>query len=286
MPEFAIEYHAVNHYEQPFYEAILEYLIFPLQNETQHVIRRSYTLNPVCAAFYSNNVNGFRTLRCRLGAETEFFELHMEALIEKAPVNPFEYNPYQPDQEMAVLNAHEFRVDHYDYLKQSHFTRLPAEWFYPVLEPEEQVFDFCLRVNGFVFKCLDYDTRHASVHNTVEDVLSDHRGVCQDFAHLMLGILRANHIPCRYVTGYLNPGPGHKGSAAIHAWIEAYIPGNGWTGFDPTNNLLEDVHYIKIAHGVDLDECQTLKGVVRSKGNNRTEYEVHVRELEIQNLQQ
>lgn len=286
MPEFAIDYHAINHYEQPFFEAFLEYLIFPFENDTQRVVSRTYELEPACAAHYSTNVHGFRTLRCRLAANTGTFEIHMNTRIDKLLVNPFNYYPYRLDEEQALLLSHEFIVDHYEYLEQTHFTRLPADWAHPLWESTEQLFDFCLRVNGFVFACMEYDTRHASVHNKVADVLQDHRGVCQDFAHLMLGILRENRIPCRYVTGYLNPGQGHKGSAAIHAWIEAYIPGNGWTGFDPTNNLLEDVHYIKIAHGVDLDECQTLKGVVRSAGKNRTEYEVHVRELEMQNLQQ
>ena len=286
MTEYVIDYHAINHYEQPFYEAFLEFLIFPQPSSDQQVIHLTHESEPWCSTYFSSNVNGFRVLRCRLPAQSETFELRMKARVAKSPINPFEYQPLEIAGERAMLRSHEFQVEHFAFLQQTHFTLLPEGRTFPSWKPDEPVFDFCQRVTAFVFNCLDYDARHASVHNTVLDVLNDHKGVCQDFAHLMLGILRLNMIPCRYVTGYLHPGPGHKGSAAIHAWTEVYVPGNGWTGFDPTNNLMEDVHYIKIAHGVDLDECQTLRGVVRSAGRNSTEYEVHVRESEMQNLPQ
>jgi transglutaminase-like putative cysteine protease len=94
----------------------------------------------------------------------------------------------------------------------------------------------------------------------------------------MLAILRKNNIPSRYVSGYLNQGSQKLGDGAVHAWIQALIPGIGWLGFDPTNNLLEDHHYIKIAHGVDIRDCTTLKGVVKGSVTNQTDYHVFVAE--------
>jgi transglutaminase-like putative cysteine protease len=103
------------------------------------------------------------------------------------------------------------------------------------------------------------------------------KGVCQDFTHLFVAIARKNRIPCRYVSGYLNQGGGVVGAAAMHAWVEAFVPGNGWHGFDPTNNLLIDKNYIKTAHGVDYSDCSPIKGVLQTSGENHTKYQVKVR---------
>jgi transglutaminase-like putative cysteine protease len=124
---------------------------------------------------------------------------------------------------------------------------------------------------------LGFDTEPTNVHTTVCEAIDLGKGVCQDFTHLFVAIARKNRIPCRYVSGYLNQGGGVMGSAAMHAWVEAFVPGNGWHGFDPTNNLLIDKNYIKTAHGVDYSDCSPIKGVLQTSGENHTKYQVKVR---------
>ncbi len=103
-------------------------------------------------------------------------------------------------------------------------------------------------------------TTHAQTH--MSEVLRDRRGVCQDFAHVMIGMCRAIGIPARYVSGYLYNGPlGHlRGAQASHAWCEIWLPGRGWFGLDPTNNTLADARYVKIATGRDYDDAAPIQG--------------------------
>ena len=98
-------------------------------------------------------------------------------------------------------------------------------------------------------------------------MLKQSAGVCQDFSHVMIGILRHQQIAARYVSGYLN-NEETSVHTHLHAWVEVYIPFVGWKGFDPTNQLMEDEHYIKIAHGKDYLDCQTIKGILKTQEDN------------------
>ena len=103
------------------------------------------------------------------------------------------------------------------------------------------------------------------------------KGVCQDYAHIFIAMARANKIPARYVSGYLNQGKKFLGASFMHAWVEAYVPQLGWVGFDPTNNLLVDENFIKVSHGADYIDCTPVKGVIRrSSGETKSSYQVRV----------
>lgn len=279
MPVYTIHYNTVNKYEPSFREALLEFLIIPLENTSQHLIDMTIHCYPLTDYFFSKNIYGFDTLRCRLQKNAVTFELHFTATIEKEEKNPFIVPILSVEEEHAILNAKEMQIDNHYFLHTSHYTTPADKWYPPVIGKDETVFEFVKKINELVHSSIAYNPDHASVHNTLEDVLENCQGVCQDFTHLMIAILRRNNIPARYVSGYLNQGVNYDGDNAIHAWVEALIPGTGWVGFDPTNNLLEDHHYIKIAHGVDFSECTSLKGVVKAKGIHRTNYEVKVQEL-------
>lgn len=104
------------------------------------------------------------------------------------------------------------------------------------------------------------NTTTASTH--MNEVMATRRGVCQDFAHVMIGICRSLGIPARYVSGYLYNGPDSylRGAQASHAWCEVYVPGRGWFGLDPTNDTLADERHIKIATGRDYADAAPIAG--------------------------
>jgi len=102
-------------------------------------------------------------------------------------------------------------------------------------------------------------------------VLHQKRGVCQDFAHLLLACLRGHGLPARYVSGYLltDPPPGKPrlmGVDASHAWVAAWSPAHGWVEFDPTNDQLADRRYITLAWGADFADVVPLRGVILGGG--------------------
>jgi transglutaminase-like putative cysteine protease len=120
-----------------------------------------------------------------------------------------------------------------------------------------------------------------TVSTSVDEVLYQRRGVCQDFAHLMLACLRGHGLPARYVSGYLltDPPPGQErlmGVDASHAWVAAFAPGHGWVEFDPTNDQLADTRYITLAWGADFADVVPLRGVILGGGEQDMTVEVSV----------
>ena len=120
-----------------------------------------------------------------------------------------------------------------------------------------------------------------TVSTSVDEVLYQRSGVCQDFAHLMLACLRGWGLPARYVSGYLltEPPPGMPrlmGVDASHAWVAAYSPQHGWVEFDPTNNQLADARYITLTWGADFADVVPLRGVIFGGGEQRMDVRVSV----------
>ena len=117
----------------------------------------------------------------------------------------------------------------------------------------------------------EFEPGATTVSTSVDEVLQQRSGVCQDFAHLMLACLRGHGLPARYVSGYLltDPPPGQPrlmGADASHAWVAAYAPGCGWVEFDPTNDQLADARYITLAWGSDFADVAPLRGVILGGG--------------------
>lgn len=126
-----------------------------------------------------------------------------------------------------------------------------------------------------------FDPQATTVSTSVDEVLQQRRGVCQDFAHLMLACLRAHGLPARYVSGYLltEPPPGQPrliGVDASHAWVAAYAPGSGWVEFDPTNGQRADARYITLAWGADFADVVPLRGVILGGGEQTLQVSVSV----------
>ena len=107
---------------------------------------------------------------------------------------------------------------------------------------------------------------------TCGDVLRDRRGVCQDFAHLMIGLCRALKIPALYVSGYLAT----ETASATHAWVEVFVPGHGWLALDPTHNRQVDETYVKIAVGRDYADVSPISGNYRGTRDRKMEVEVRI----------
>jgi transglutaminase-like putative cysteine protease len=118
------------------------------------------------------------------------------------------------------------------------------------------------------------------VNTRPEEVVKMRKGVCQDFAHVLLGMCRSVGIPARYVSGYFfNPDRQPDELEASHAWVEVFLPGYGWKGFDPTHNRMPDTRYVKLAVGRDYGDIRPISGTFRGKGTRQMAVEVRVRRL-------
>ncbi|QEP45148.1 transglutaminase family protein [Ectothiorhodospiraceae bacterium BW-2] len=135
-----------------------------------------------------------------------------------------------------------------------------------------------------IFNDFSYAPGFTTLVTPLQSVFEHRRGVCQDFAHLMIASLRVLGLPARYVSGYLEtlPPPGEEklqGSDASHAWISVYIPEMGWTDFDPTNNQIPTTQHLTIAWGRDYSDVAPLKGVIYGGGTHTLAVAVDVTRL-------
>lgn len=153
--------------------------------------------------------------------------------------------------------------------------------------PGESVRASARRLMEKIHAEFEFDPEATTVATPVLEVLRNKRGVCQDFAHLMIACLRAQGIPARYMSGYLltEPPPGQPrlvGADASHAWVSVYAPagaGEDWVDFDPTNNLLPDTEHITLAWGRDFSDVSPLRGVILGGGAHRPHVAVTVTPL-------
>ena len=118
-----------------------------------------------------------------------------------------------------------------------------------------------------IFKTFTFDAEATEVNTPVHDVLKRKRGVCQDFAHLMIAALRSIGLPARYMSGYLltDPPPGKPrlvGADASHAWVAVWCPGHGWIEYDPTNGIQPDLRHVTLGWGRDFQDVSPLRGVI------------------------
>ena len=165
----------------------------------------------------------------------------------------------------------------YDFLSASRHIPFsePLRKFFWMARPRqtEDVTDYANRMVSYVHDQFAYEPGTTKVHSTADEILSAGAGVCQDFAHLTIGVLRLAGIPSRYVSGYLAPASGDGvesvGAQASHAWLEAQLPGAGWTGFDPTNGCQVDQRHIRVAVGRDYSDVPPMRGVYRSAGGTQ-----------------
>lgn len=132
----------------------------------------------------------------------------------------------------------------------------------------------------------EFDRSATTVTTPLREVLAQRRGVCQDFAHLMIGALRGIGLPARYVSGYIltDPPPGHArriGADASHAWVSVFDPAAGWIDFDPTNDCLADDEHVTLAWGRDFSDVTPVRGVILGGGEQALDVRVTVAPMEL-----
>jgi transglutaminase-like putative cysteine protease len=261
-------------YAAPVRDSFNEVRLQPFSDEWQTV--EHFLLKVLPAArlrhhrdFYSNVVHHF-----------EITEPHSSLLIESQLGVTTKLRPLLGENDtpwpLARIGeaARESRV--FDFLQESRFVELSPEVWRLAVDATLAVTDAwqaTRAIMGFVHAQLKYEPSSTTVHTHMRDVLQDKRGVCQDFAHVMIGLCRVLKIPALYVSGYLAT----ETASATHAWVEVLIPGVGWRALDPTHNRPADETYIKIAVGRDYADVPPVTGNYKGTTNRTMNVEVNIR---------
>lgn len=157
-----------------------------------------------------------------------------------------------------------------------------AAWVLPIFDPAESVVKFGRTLMERLYREFNYDDEATGADTPPIEAFRHRRGVCQDFAHIMIITARALGIPAAYVSGYLRtiPPPGKErlvGADAMHAWVSLWCgDALGWVGFDPTNNLVVGTDHIFIAMGRDYSDVAPIDGVFHGGAGQKMKVAVDV----------
>ncbi len=201
-------------------------------------------------------------------------------------------SPESNGASLSYLDLHraELFEEHYDFVAPSAFVPYLPE-LREILESTEAASDgtvkgFAQDASDYIHNNFAYVKGATHVHSSVEDSLALKAGVCQDFAHLLLGVVRMRGVPARYVSGYLVPGTAGAsdakqedviGGQASHAWAEVYVPGSGWLGLDPTLGKPVGLRHIRVAYGRDYGDVPPVRGVYKGRAGQQLSVDVCVR---------
>jgi transglutaminase-like putative cysteine protease len=275
-------------YDGPVSESYNELRLRPRHDESQSCLSFRITTNPPAKAvghqdFYGNWVHLFHIL-----PDHRYLRVETEAVILVHPQAP----PAPSGLTMSDLANAKDRLleDYFDWITPSKYCpNLPE--LAGLAQQAEAMSDgtvqgFCNAAAEMIYKGFKYQPGATHVHSSVADCIETSSGVCQDFSHLLLAILRTRGIPARYVSGYLVPRQSADeqgamerviGGLASHAWVQAYIPETGWIGLDPTVGQFVDSQHIRIAYGRDYGDVPPVRGVYKGHAGQSLSVDVLVR---------
>jgi transglutaminase-like putative cysteine protease len=261
MPVFKIHHITKYEYEKPVTESVNEIRIFPYHEKGQEILQHDLIItdHPEMQSFidyWGNKVGLFSIIQS-----------HKQLIIE----SKLTVRTTSPDELQVNF------ISGFDQMKQEiGINMLLLELTRPdSIEKQQIIQDICDQVynpsgsvaivvdksSKYIFENFKYTKGITTIESTVDEILEHQEGVCQDFAHVLLQILRTLNIPCRYVSGYICPNKnGMRGEGATHAWVEAWIPQHGWAGIDPTNNVWVTNTHVKLAVGRNFTDCSPVKG--------------------------
>ena len=278
MPRFNIHHITKYTYEGPVRDSANQIVLFPVHDEYQEVLRQDLRITGEPAVeiykdYYGNEVGSFTNADPH---SLLVIDSRVEVITKQRPSVE---DSMERDAQWALLDRVRWQVPYIDFLKQEQFASL-AEVLESVCPDKARSLTplaAALQLRNYVYDNFKYIKGVTSVESTLDEVWKLRAGVCQDFAHMLLVFLRQIQIPARYVSGYVCPNKnGMRGEGATHAWIEAYIPNNGWVGLDPTNNCVADDLHVRLAIGRSFTDVSPVRGTYKGSAGQQLEVGVSV----------
>lgn len=275
---YHIRHHTRFRYSAPILESFMEVRMEPRSDANQHCQSFSITTDPQSRILRYQDYAGNAVNHFNVPGQHAQLVVKTEAVVEK---RPFASLPSSlTSHAWQEIDALRLTGMYWDSLSSSHYVKNSAklEAFAQEIGLDRRMDPLTLLrwLNSVIYEKYDYVPNSTKVDSPIEEALTSREGVCQDFSHIMIALVRSVGIPCRYVSGYLYHQPDEDRSMedASHAWVEAMLPDIGWIGFDPTNNLMADDRHICVGIGRDYADVPPTRGVFR--GEVETELDVGV----------
>lgn len=278
MPKYRIKHITRYSYPSPVIDSANQVMLFPIDDEMQEVKKHELLIThqpsvEVFTDYFGNKVGIFSVIKPhnQLTIESIIEVITKEALV--------------PDTGMAAetqwenLSTVREQFPYMDFMLRE--TCEAEEEIMAVVHSfmgdEMAPFRVAEKMASYVYNHFEYKKGITSVETQVDEIWKIKAGVCQDFAHILLVMLRMVGIPARYVSGYICPKNHElRGEGATHAWVEAYIPFHGWIGLDPTNDCIASDRHVRLAVGRHFTDCTPVKGTYKGSSAHTLEVSVTI----------
>lgn len=277
-------------YEKPRLSSVMSLNLMPRKDRRQNV--DYYQLRTDPSTFVDSEIDYFGNTRHFLDLHRPHQQLTIESVAKVWVNEVLELDKIQHNSNWEEIAALQDSIEYWEYLQHTNLTRtkvdlvdwVDAQGGIELSDPESFLETLCVRLS----QVIRYQPGSTTIESTVDDLLKQHEGVCQDIAQLMIAIARTKGIPSRYVMGYLyvSPGESHRlAQNTTHAWVECYLPHKGWTSFDPTNPDLPKDSHIVVSYGRDYRDVAPTKGISLGTGDATMDVSVTVLKDTISSIQ-
>jgi transglutaminase-like putative cysteine protease len=248
--------------------------LYPREDSLQKVLRADIRLDPEAELSSWIDPFGNRCHSASILPMHDHLSVSLEAEVECLLVNPFDYLAIPPQREARwiaeTLRAKPRLLDYVLHHSAStpSLLEVDSDLELPRCLEGKPLLQSVQEAMAWIQDHFEYDPTATEVHEDLEEVIALRAGVCQDFAHLLIGIVRSWGLPARYVAGYQHPDLAEEDQPpAPHAWAEVLVPGAGWLGFDPSSQLVVNDHYIAAAVGRNSWDAAPLHGSYKGNGD-------------------
>jgi transglutaminase-like putative cysteine protease len=268
-------------YESPITESVMEARMQPRTDNLQRCLQFSLVTSPSSRVITYRDHDGNVVHHFNIPGRHARLTVIAEALVECTAMRPLPHRlgPAAWSRVDALATSGQW----WEYLTPSTFVcetmALGALRQEIGLERGNDPLVAMRRLMGEMYARFEYSPRSTRVDSPIDEALETRKGVCQDFAHIFLSLVRPLGIPARYVSGYLfktTESRDRSTDGATHAWVEVLLPDLGWIGLDPTNNLIADDRHIRVAIGRDYADVPPTRGVFKGVTSVRSELSVSV----------
>ncbi len=254
-------------------------MLYPIVDSQLEVRKHEITISnfPVIETFidyFGNRTGVFSVIK----PHTELLIESNAEVVTKGILQPTDDIPAADQWQQLRMSKSE--ITYLDFLKQENFDSVKEvkELLATIFNDESTPLQNAVAMSDYVYNNFSYQKGLTSVETKTDEVWRLKAGVCQDFAHLLLILLRMSEIPARYVSGYICPKDKEmRGEGATHAWVEAFIPNYGWLGLDPTNKCIVNDQHVRLAVGRDFMDCTPVKGTYKGSGEHTLEVSVEIK---------
>jgi transglutaminase-like putative cysteine protease len=268
-------------YDTPIRGSVMEARMQPRSEGAQRCVHFGLSTLPASRVLMYQDHDGNIVHHFNIPAAHALMKLTAEALVESSEL------PLLPDRVdgdgWARIDALTAGGEYWDLLNPSVYAKRTALLDELVRELDVQrgpdPLQMLSTLTARLFDTFAYTPNSTRVDSPIDDALRSRQGVCQDFAHVMIAIVRSLGVPCRYVSGYLFhrvEDNDRSSDGATHAWVEALLPDMGWVGFDPTNNLIAGDRHVRVAIGRDYADVPPTRGVYQGVSGMTSELAVAV----------